>query len=228
MPGAYAHYRFGRQVLSTFSPRQKQLIGRFRRLYDMGLYGGDFLAYPGPLTDPELGKVLETFRSRPTGEMLSQAKELATTEGAKAYLCGLAAHRCLEDACADFWGKQENPVAAEGEFDRYLLELDGLPATYDRSAHMKLTRGETVTVSQFYAPATANQVYAAIRRMTRVYHALASPEKKPLLLFPKHQWEHRRPNATPTQEALRADSALLVRYTRAVKEFPEFLKNAEL
>lgn len=228
MPGAYAHYRFGRQVISTFSSKQRQRIGRFRRLYDMGLYGGDFLAYPGPLTDPELGKVLSAFRSRPTAEVLAQARELATTEGAQAYLCGLAAHRCLEDACADFWSKQENAVAAEGEFDRYLLELDGLPVTYDRSAHMKLTRGEAVTVSQFYAPATANQVYAAIRRMTRVYHALATPDKKPLLLFPKHQWEHRRPTANPTQEALRADSALLVRYTRAVKDFQALVEQVEL
>lgn len=232
MPGAYAHYRFGRQVLSSFSPRQRQLIGRFRRLYDMGLYGADIFSCPGPLTDPELEKLGAAYRARPTGEVLAQAKEIATTEGAKAYLYGLAAHRCLEDACADFWDKSQAkamPVPAmEGEFDRYLLELDGLPPTYDRSAHMKLTRGEGVTASQFYTPATAGQVYGAIRRLTWLYRALTTPDKKPLPLISRAQWEQRLPAQEPTPEALRADSALLVRYTRAVKDFPAFLEEADL
>lgn len=47
MPANYAHYRFGKQLLSGMCPNDRRSIQRFRRLYDMGLHGPDifFNAY---------------------------------------------------------------------------------------------------------------------------------------------------------------------------------------
>ena len=42
MPANYAHYRFGKLVLQEMPPQTKRLVQRFRRLFEVGLYGPDF------------------------------------------------------------------------------------------------------------------------------------------------------------------------------------------
>lgn len=235
MPGMYAHYRFGRQVLGQFSPSQKQTIGRFRRLYDMGLYGPDIFDYCGPLTPGEVVDLARRFRNQTGQEAFARLGALATTEGARAYLYGLLAHCCLDGACADLLEKQPGPAgsraALEADFDGYLLELDGLPPLYDRSAHMALTRGECVTVSQFYPPATAAQTHGAIARMRRFYHLLSGQDQarvgRLVKLFGKGTLPHRLPPMELSREKQYLCSSLLARYTRAVKAFPELLAALE-
>lgn len=232
MPDVYAHYRFGRQVLSHFSPRQRQVIGRFRRLYDMGLYGADIFSFYNPFWQTDTGALVETYAGSTPESFRKRAREGALTEGEQACLCGLCAHYALEAACGDYREKLEksgvSPAAAWAEFDRYLLELDGLSLHYDRSAHMALTRGECVTAAQFFPPATAVQTHGAIRRMEKFYHALATAQsdsgKFPLSLVKNTPLASRILTGTPTQEDIHRDSALLVRYTRGVKEFPQTLE----
>lgn len=231
MPDVYAHYRFGRQVLSQFSPRQRQIIGRFRRLYDMGLYGADIFSFYNPFWQTQTGELPARYADLSAPEFLEAAKALAVTEGQQAYLCGLCAHHALTAACADIFEKVAqaggSPAAAAAEFDRYLMELDGLAPDYDRSGRMKLTRGECVTAAQFFPPATAAQTHGAVRRMESFYRQLSGIRggKKSLLLkiLEKTPLKHRFPPTTPTREDIQRDSTLLVRYTRAIKELPQTL-----
>lgn len=227
MPGVYAHYRFGRQVLPQLPPKARQTVRRFRRLYDMGLYGGDVFLFHSTLFGKSAAALAETYGKNPDAAWLEQAWQAASTEGAQAYCYGLIAHWVLEDACADVLEKAASATALAGEFDRYLLELDGLPLDYDRSAHMQLTRGECVTVSGFYPPATATQTYGAIRRMRRCFHFMSTREasrgKKWLCALGMGHIARYFPESEPTQEQLRQDSTLLTRYSRAVKAFPEVL-----
>lgn len=213
MPDVYAHYRFGRQVLSQFSPRQRQVIGRFRRLYDMGLYGADIFSFYNPFWQTDTGALPETYADFRPESFLERAREGTLTEGEQAYLYGLCAHYALEAACGDY---------------REKLETSGLSPHYDRSAHMALTRGECVTAAQFFPPATAVQTHRAIRRMEKFYHYLATtqgnPKKFPLSLLKNTPLSSRIPTAAPTQESIHRASTLLVRYTRSVKEFPQFLE----
>lgn len=233
MPDVYAHYRFGRQVLSQFSPRQRQVIGRFRRLYDMGLYGADIFSFYNPFWQTDTGALPETYALFLPESFLERAQEGTLTEGEQAYLCGLCAHYALETACGDYRQKLEksglSPAAVWAEFDRYLLELDGLSPHYDRSAHMTLTRGECVTAAQFFPPATAVQTHGAIRCMEKFYHFLSTtqgnPKKFPLSLLKNTPLADRILTGTPTQEAIHRASTLLVRYTRSVKDFPQFLES---
>lgn len=41
MPSTYAHYRFGRDVLSGLPPALQGIIQDHRALYDLGLHGPD-------------------------------------------------------------------------------------------------------------------------------------------------------------------------------------------
>ena len=55
MPANYAHYRFGKQLLSGMCPNDRRSIQRFRRLYDMGLHGPDIFFYYNPLIKTATG-----------------------------------------------------------------------------------------------------------------------------------------------------------------------------
>lgn len=228
MPGMYAHYRFGRQVLGAFSPRQRQSIGRFRRLYEMGLYGPDIFDYYNPLAQTQVGDLEARYHSQTGRECFTAALAAATSEGAQAYLWGLLTHYCLDAAWDDALQKLTRQglrrETLEAEFDAYLLELDGLDPRYDRSRHMALTRGECVTVSQFYPPATAAQTHGAIGRMRWFYHFLANPNEKRvgrwMGLLKSSPLYHRQVPQALTQDQRHRCSTLLTRYTRAVKQFP--------
>lgn len=233
MPGVYAHYRFGRQVLSQLSPKQKQCVTRFRRLYDMGLYGGDIFHYYSPLMETETGKLEESYHSQSGLAFFSRALELATTEGAKAYLYGVLAHYCLDSLCKAYLQRQKeagaNLAALDADFDSYLLTIDGLELPQDLSRYMVLTRGECVTVSQFYPPATAAQTHAAVGRMTHFYRLLARKNQKRvrrvLALLPRSDLKYRAfPAEHPYQPTATAQE-LMARYTRAIKLYPDLLED---
>lgn len=232
MPGVYAHYRFGRQVLSQLSHKQRQCVTRFPRLYDMGLYGGDIFSFYNPLMQTDAGNLEESYHSQTGIEFFSRALEQATTEGAKAYLYGVLAHYCLDSLCKAYLLRQKEAGFSlprlNGDFDCYLLTLDGKELPYDLSRHMELTRGECVTVSQFYPPATAAQTHAAVRHMTFFYRFLAGKNQKRvrrvLSLFRKSDLQARAFPAELPYLSKNADQELMSRYNRAVKLYPELLK----
>lgn len=231
MPGIYAHYRFGKQMLQALTPKQKQCVTRFRRLYDMGLYGPDIFDYWHPLVKTSEENPAKVFHLRSGKEFFAHALAQAGSEGARAYLYGLLCHYCLDSLCAAFLRRRlaqgDSLAAIEGEFDRYLLEADGLPSGYDLSQHMLLTRGESVTVSLFYPPMTAAQTNSSIRNMSHFYHFLRRKNRgimgKFLIIAGKPHFKHRLCLSQPQPEQLRTDSELLSRYNRAAKLYPQLL-----
>lgn len=232
MPGVYAHYRFGNQVLSQLSPKQKQCVTRFRRLYDMGLYGGDIFAFYNPLMQTDTGSLEESYHSKTGIDFFTQALTQATTEGARAYLYGVLAHYCLDSLCKAYLLRQKEAGASlpqiNRDFDCYLLTLDGKELPYDLSHHMELTRGECVTVSQFYPPATAAQTHSAIRHMTLFFRFLAGKNQKwvrrVLSFLGKAELQARAFPAELPYKPKNTDQELMSRYNRAAKLYPELLK----
>lgn len=230
MPGLYAHYRFGRQVLSALDPAAKQTVTRFRRLYDMGLYGPDIFEHDNPLMDTAVAALSEKYHAMTGREFFTAALEKAGSEGEKAYLYGILAHYCLDSACAGFLRRQEDPsrrIAGQTEFDSYLLRIDGLPANYDMSRHMTMTRGESVTVAGFYPPATPAQTNGVIRRMIRFSHLIAGKHRNAVETFLKlcknEKWLQRIPAEQIPTEPTRTVSEYILRYNRAVRQYPILL-----
>ena len=185
MPASYAHYRFGKQVLSALPPEGQQCVQRFRRLFDMGLQGPDFFFYYNPVMKTAVGDLGGKFHSQSGREFFTRCAAAADTEAGRAYLYGLLGHYCLDSACHPYVGKvveagQARHVALESEFDRYLLEKDGLvpPHTQDVSEHIRLTRGECVTVAGFFPPATAYTVRQGVGIMSLVCRALTMKNRK--------------------------------------------------
>ena len=91
MPAAYAHYRFGQDVLSCLPQDKQASIQTHRALYDLGLHGPDLLFYYRPLSHDPLkhqGSAMHQAAAadffRPAGELLRHepADEALTICGA--------------------------------------------------------------------------------------------------------------------------------------------------
>ena len=185
MPANYAHYRFGKQVLPGLPEKERRLIQRFRRMFDMGLHGPDIFFYYNPFLKTAVGDLGSKFHSQSGQEFFTQACTKATSEAARAYLYGLLGHYCLDSVCHPYVQKlvdigEAGHVALESEFDRHLLALDKVPSphTYDMSKHFKLTRGECMTVAEFYPTATGANVSQSVNIMAFAAKFLASPNRE--------------------------------------------------
>ena len=171
MPAPYAFHRFGEEALRALPENRQRPIRRFRRLYNGGLLGADLFFWFRPLMPSPVGELYHTYHSMTGREFFTQACALLKqnpSEGASACLYGLLANYCLNARLTSLF-QQRNDIGTvsrtelEVELDRYLLGLDGKQPAHqqDVSPSYKMTRGECVTVSQFFPPATAQNTHAA-------------------------------------------------------------------
>ena len=237
MPASYAHYRFGKLLLKEMPADVRQCIQRFRRMYDMGLHGPDIFFYANPFMSTAAGKLGKQYHEQSGQKLFSRVCTEAGTEAARAYLYGLLAHYCLDCACHPFVNRMASSgeakhIPLEAEFDRYLMALDGIPEPHrhDVTRHMKLTRGECMTVAEFYPPATGANVHGSVRFMAFAIRFLAGKDRqtrekllqkiKPSLcafFIPEE----------PVEAWSRLDSELLARFNRGVRQYPELLQQLE-
>lgn len=175
MPANYAFHRFGAEALRRLPEKQQRPIQRFRRLYNGGLHGADLFFYFQPMMTTPVGELYHTYHGMTGQEFFEQACQLLKqnpSEGATACLYGLLANYCLSSQLAPVFRQAladgtVNRTELEVELDRYLLCLDGKTPAHqqDISAGFRMTRGECVTLSLFFPPATAANTYSAYRSM---------------------------------------------------------------
>ena len=106
MPANYAHYRFGKQLLSGMCPNDRRSIQRFRRLYDMGLHGPDIFFYYNPLIKTATGQLGGVFHAQSGQEFFARVCAQAGSEAGRVYLLGLLGHYCLDSL------RKRKPTAA--------------------------------------------------------------------------------------------------------------------
>ena len=175
MPANYAHYRFGVELISKLPPEIQRTVNRFRQLFDMGLHGPDILNYHDPLIKTPTVRLCDKLHAQ-TGQVFFERTcrvvRMNPSEGARAYLYGLLAHYCLDSLSAGrviriSEEKELSRGKIGGEFDRFLLELDGkTPAhRFDMSAHVQLTPGECQTVALFYPNVGSSGIGRCVKRM---------------------------------------------------------------
>lgn len=236
MPSAYAHYRFGTEILPGLPADVRRPIQRFRRMFDMGLQGPDPFFYYNILTKTtvgNLGKSLHSMSGQAFFTTVCRRYQQDPSEAGEAYLYGLLCHYCLDSVCHPFIkaidaeGKVPH-VELETEFDRFLLARDGKtpPHTYNRGRHISLSKGECVTVSGFYPPVTPANMHKSVSHMAEILKFLASPRgpKRTALKaaisvtgekFSQHVMP---PMANP--KCAPFDEELMVLYTQALDRFP--------
>lgn len=237
MPANYAFHRFGEAALAALPQSQQRPIQRFRRLYNGGLHGADLYFYFRPLVQTPVRELYRTYHAMSGQEFFTQACGLLKqnpSEGAFACLYGLLAHYCLSTQLSALFREQEilstlSRTELEVELDRYLLCLEGkTPAhTQDLSESLKLTRGECVTVSLFFPPATAANTFAAWQSMVFWTRRFASPRRRFAKLALGTAPEAFRDQMMPdhaNHRCLHLDSAMAACLDRALERYPEMAR----
>lgn len=231
MPASYAHHRFGKQVLKTMPAGARQCVQRFRRMYDAGLQGPDIFFYYNPYWKTPVGELGKTFHAMTGRDFFAQACKAASSEAARAYLWGLLGHYCLDSVCHPFVNQLdaagEAPhVILEAEFERYLLTRDGEahPETFDMSRKLKLTRGECMTVAEFYPGASGGGISRSVRSMAGSIRFLAKPSRETLLRRLGLSFaDHMIPGKENEEHTLYI-SELKTLYDAAVEAYPQMVE----
>ena len=240
MPGKYAHYRFGAQLLKTMPPEVRRTINRHRSLYDVGLHGPDIFYYYNPAVKTAAGALGYKFHHQSGREFFARVckrHRLEPSEAARAYLYGLLAHYCLDMLTHPVIHAREaegvaRHVELETEFDRYLLEKDGKlpPYAQDCSRHMVLNEAECALAAAFYPGATAKDVAQGVRNMANVARLLAMPSGLPrqALNLGIHtvarKFREYYMTEGPNPACAHLDGELEARYEEALARYPVLLK----
>ena len=237
MPSNYAHHRFGFHALETLDPGTRRCIQRFRRVFDVALYGPDPFFFYNPFWNNSVRQMGSAFHKQTGREFFTAAcaaLKAAPSEMGTVYLYGLLGHYCLDAACHPLVNEKHaagevRHAELETDFDRYLLRLDGKipPHLQCINDHMKLTRGECVTAAQFFPGSTPAQIDQGVRNM-RLQTALLATKKRKLLqtilkLTNQNVQDHvmgTKPN--PRCEALNPE--LLKGYNLAVERYRPMLE----
>lgn len=233
MPACYAHYRFGAQAVELFPPELRRSIRQFRRLYDAGLQGPDIFFYHNILFRDKTVVYGSRCHDLSGEEFFTGCCSQLTSssgEAALAYLWGTLAHYCLDSVVHPFVLEQTadgniSHVELETEFDRFLLQQDGIrqPAGHNRGSHLTLTDGECVTASLFY-PATAGSVRRSIRNMAFLCRIMSLPQGTLRQIVEwgageklRQHFIHRTPNKT----CAHLNEPMLMLYDRSLSLLPE-------
>lgn len=230
-------------MLAAMPADARRTIGRFRRLFDVGLHGPDLFYYHSPVLKAGL-RHLGTKYHQQTGreffQRVCRVARLENSEAATAYIYGVLCHYALDSACHPLILEQTalgtaNHTQIEREFDRFLLEKDGKvpPESQDLSNHIRLTPGECETVAKFYPGTTARQISQCLKTMATANKLVATPDGARRTVLRKGMELLGEETAAmlmtvgPDPKCATLDPLLMEKYDEAVALFPELLSQLQ-
>lgn len=236
MPSTYAHYRFGREVLSKLPEEIRKIILNEQELFNMGLHGPDLLFYYKPLTVNEVNSQGYGIHSEAGIDFfLPASKEImkmAFSPAYLAYIYGVICHFALDRECHGYIDEKiaESGVShaeIEVEFDRRLMVYDGFdPITHILTEHIRPSKRSARVISSFYSKASADDIYRAMQSYVFYNRLLIAPSvfKREfvygILKISGHYDEMHglMVNYRPNPKCSDSNRELAVRYGRAIKK----------
>ena len=173
MPNYYAHLKFGDKVLSELPLDLAGRIGREEEAFHLGCLGPDPLFFYHPIRPNGVrreGVRMHRASALPAAERLRQAIEDGVPMSA-GYGAGFLCHLALDSACHGYVdgraaGGPISHMAMEGEYDRMLMERDGLDAS--EKAHLP----ESPADRAVWEAASMAFVHASPDQMRRAYKSM--------------------------------------------------------
>lgn len=184
MPAAYSHYRLGSEVIKQLHDPLKQIIIKYRDLYDLGLHGPDILFYNRPYIHSKVNRLGSMMHQQEASIFFNQALKILDKEQSEAqfaYLCGFICHFILDSNCH---GYIEDIIKITGithfeietELDRYFMIKDDLdPLRNHLTAHI-LVNDHTINNIAPYFNISKKELYKALKGMKFYDHILVAPQ----------------------------------------------------
>ena len=173
MPNYYAHLKFGGKVLEDLPAALSETLSAQREAFDLGCLGPDPLFFYHPIRPNAVrreGVRMHRASALPAVERLRRAIEDGVPM-AEGYGAGFLCHLALDSACHGYVNHRaaDGPIshmAIEGEYDRMLMEEDGLDVT--ARAHLPAAPADRAV----WEAASQAFVHASPRQMRRAYRSM--------------------------------------------------------
>ena len=206
MPAFYAHKRFGAMVAKELPECVRKVIHSNEALFELGLQGPDFLFYYQPWHKNRVAAYGVRMHETPGHVFFRQAKRVLSDSSSRsaafqtaadetefldcfnaygqrayAYLIGFLCHFVLDSACHPYVNAMMKPTGAghleiEGEFEKFLLRMDGQnPLSWPVAAHIADDAQTAQTVSLFYKKITFRETEDALRDFKHYKRLLTAP-----------------------------------------------------
>jgi len=237
MPSCYAHHRFGQQAVPSVPENTRRVIEKHRRLFDLGLQGPDFFFYYRPWMDTPVRKLGHEFHYQTGREFFSRVcRELEQpTEEELAYLYGLLGHYCLDAVChprIHELARKDDLLhnRLESEFDRYLMERDGISRPHFRNRGRFLSCGirNCRVAARFYPGVSYRQIREALWSMRLVLALLmVHPGAKRVLRWMGGANPGLLMENCPAPVGRSANGQLLRLYEEALGQYPVCLEQLQ-
>lgn len=240
MPATYAHYRFGASMLGKMPADVSRTSKRHRRMFDVGLHGPDLFFFYKPLFSTKVGRLGNKLHRQSGREFFTWAcriLRLEPTEAGQAYLYGVLCHYALDAHCHPLveqcsWEGIASHVRIEAEFDRFLMQMDGLEPPYgvQLTKHLVLTKPEYEIVSRFYPGTEAAHIRQSLKNMVYIRKALDMPNTMlrsavvKTMSMGSAAFRDMVTGPEPDPVCREWDQPLLQRYRQAAKVFPDMLQ----
>ena len=149
MPSTYAHYRMGQEVYRNLTGKPKQIIEKYKELYDIGLHGPDILFYYKPLFANPVNQVGYAMHDRPGIEFFRQAslvmQKAENKEACEAYIYGFCCHFALDVSCH---GYIDEKIAESSVCSGWFPQFTCL----NRQVYVSSAARESVRTSRIFFP----------------------------------------------------------------------------
>lgn len=171
MPATYAHYIFGKKVYKELPEDIKEMVRENRAAYLLGLHGPDLVFYYRPLGKNSVnqrGVQMHRELAREFFEKGRQEYQKKPSYVLLSYLCGFLCHFMLDSECHPYIGSymEEHDIShgdIETDFDRYLMEKDGLdPTRHNCTRHLIRDLDTEEAVASVFDGVTEDQIDSSI------------------------------------------------------------------
>lgn len=171
MPSAYAHLKFGEEVLDLLPAALSERIRSEDAFFRIGLIGPDFLFFYRPAVPNivlALGRKIHAdaglrFFSHGAGVL----RRRHFSPDAFAYLCGAVCHFVLDSSCHGFISSVierfgVGHIELENAFDRSLMYCDGKDPNGCPLGQFRLSRPQSEVIAAFYRGVSPKKLRRAV------------------------------------------------------------------
>ena len=186
MPASYAHYRFGRDVLTFLPESIRGEIKEYRSLYNIGLHGPDILFYYKPVKSNAVTKLGNDMHDQPALQFFENAADLYlktdNKAALKAYLFGFICHFALDSTCHPYIEKMTDisrlsHTELESELERYFMEKDRIdPAGYVPVKHITASNYQAQVIAPCFS-LSEKEIRQSLKGMIASHKLLHAPGK---------------------------------------------------
>ncbi|MCM1334219.1 MAG: zinc dependent phospholipase C family protein [Bacteroides sp.] len=171
MPAAYAHLKFGEEVLDLLPAPLSDRLRSEGALFRLGLIGPDFLFFYRPAVPNivlALGRRIHAdagLRFFAHGASVLRSRRFS--DDAFAYLCGVLCHFVLDSACHGFISSVierfgVGHIELENAFDRSLMRCDGKDPDQCPLGAFRLSRAQSELIAAFYRGVSPKKLRRAV------------------------------------------------------------------